>query len=56
MNFFNLRILRNDQGVNNDETNEIRTNQQQDYISFLQSMILSTMINNLNEEQHENHS
>jgi hypothetical protein len=32
-------------------------NQQQDHISFLQSILLSTMMTNLNEEQQdENHS
>jgi hypothetical protein len=51
------KILRNDHDVNNDQTDETRMNQQQDHISFLQSILLSTMMTNLNEEQQdENHS
>lgn len=57
LHILHLRVLRNDHDVNNDQTGEIRTNQQEDHISFLQSILLSTMITNSNEEQqNENHS
>ncbi len=57
LSFAYLRVLRNDHGVNKEETNEIHPHQQQDHISFLQSILLSTMITNLNQEQNqkENH-
>lgn len=51
---FHLRVLRNDQDVNNAETNETRINQIQNQISYLQSILLSSMTTNLNEEQSEN--
>jgi hypothetical protein len=53
MQKFFLRILRNEHVVNNDEANEIRTRQQQDHISFLQSFLISSMITNMNDEQKE---
>ncbi|CAF2545143.1 unnamed protein product [Rotaria sp. Silwood2] len=48
------KILRNDHDVPNDETNETRTRQLQNHISFLQSILFSSMTTNLNEEQNEN--
>ncbi|CAF0723011.1 unnamed protein product [Adineta steineri] len=48
------KTLRNDHDVNKDETNEIRTQQQQqDHVSFLQSILLSTMITSVTDEQNE---
>ncbi|CAF0780337.1 unnamed protein product [Rotaria sordida] len=48
------KILRNDYDVNNDEMNETRTQQSQNHISFLQSILFSSMTTNLNEEPKEN--
>ncbi|CAF0992792.1 unnamed protein product [Rotaria sp. Silwood1] len=48
------KILRNDHDVNNDETNETRTQQLQNHMSFLQSILFSSMTTNLNEENNEN--
>lgn len=54
---FQFRIIRDDQGVNTDSKNELRKIQEQDHISYLQSILLSTMLTTSDEEQQQqNHS
>ncbi|CAF1439061.1 unnamed protein product [Adineta ricciae] len=49
------KILRNDHDVNKDDMNEIRPQQYQDHVSFFQSILLSTMLMNINDETSLNH-
>ena len=56
---FSFRIIRDDHGVNNDSKNELRKTQEQDHLSYLQSILLSTILPTTDEEQQQqqvNHS